>query len=87
MRTRAELLLFINMDYTKQPLDYPQILQILKERGLLVRDENEALCQLKIISFFRLANYMRPMEADKNLHKFKPNSLFENAIDLYYFDK
>jgi len=51
MRTRAELLLFIHMDYTKQPLDYPQILQMLKERGLIVRDEIEALHQLNIIIF------------------------------------
>ena len=75
------------MDYTKRPLDYPQILQMLKIRGLIVRDEIEALRQLKIISYFRLANYMRPMEANKNLHLFKPDSYFENAVDLYYFDK
>ena len=75
------------MDYTKQPLDYPQILQMLKGRGLIVRDEIEALRQLKIISYFRLANYMRPMEADKVTHIFKPGRLFENAVDLYYFDK
>ena len=75
------------MDYTKQPLDYPQILQMLKNRGLIVKDEIEALRQLKIISYFRLANYMRPMEVDKDAHLFKPDSLFENAVDLYYFDK
>ena len=75
------------MDYTKQPLDYPQILQMLKNRGLIVKDEIEALRQLKIISYFRLANYMSPMEVDKDAHLFKPDSLFENAVDLYYFDK
>ena len=30
---------------------------------------------------------MRPMEADKVTHIFKPGRLFENAVDLYYFDK
>lgn len=87
MRTRAELLLLYTMDYTKQPLDYPQILRMLKDRGLIVKDEIEALRQLKIISYFRLANYMRPMEKDKGTHIFKPGSLFENSVDLYYFDK
>ena len=43
--------------------------------------------QLRIISYFRLANYLRPMEQDKIAHIFKPNSTFENAINLYYFDK
>ncbi|WP_233471840.1 MULTISPECIES: hypothetical protein [Bacteroides] len=50
------------MDYTKRPLDYPQILQMLKDRGLIIRDDNDALGQLKIMSYFRLANYLRPME-------------------------
>lgn len=39
------------------------------------------------MSYFRLANYLRPMEIDKTLHKFKPNSHFDNAINLYFFDK
>jgi abortive infection bacteriophage resistance protein len=87
MRTRAELLLFILMDYTKQPLEIPQILQLLKERGLIIKDNEYALEQLKIMSYFRLANYLHPMEQDKKTHEFKPNSYFENAVDLYFFDK
>lgn len=75
------------MDYTKQPLDYPQILQLLKDRGLIIRDDNDATAQLKIMSYFRLANYLRPMEQDKTTHVFKPNSHFDNAVDLYFFDK
>lgn len=74
------------MDYTKQPLDYSQILQMLKSRGLIIRDDNDALAQLKVMSYFRLANYLRPMEQDKVTHVFKPNSLFDNAINLYFFD-
>ena len=42
--------------------------------------------QLRIISYFRLANYLRPMEQDKIAHIFKLNSTFENALDLYYFE-
>lgn len=87
MRTRAELLLYIQMSYTKLPLDYPQLLQMLKDRGLIIRDDNNAIEQLKIISYFRLANYLRPMEHDKISHKFKANSQFDNAVNLYYFDK
>ena len=75
------------MDYTKGPLDYPQIIEMLKKRGLIINDENYAIGQLKIMSYFRLANYLRPMEENKEIHKFKPNSKFENAVDLYFFDK
>lgn len=60
---------------------------MLKGHGLIVRDDNEAIAQLKVISYFRLANYFRPMEADKTTHTFKPNSYFENAVGLYKFDQ
>ena len=75
------------MNYTKQPLNYLQILQMLKDRGLIIKNDNEALTQLQIMSYFRLANYLRPMEQDKVSHIFKSNSHFDNAIKLYHFDK
>ena len=75
------------MTYTNPPLDYYQILTILKQRNLNIDDDNKAIDQLRIISYFRLANYLHPMEQDKTTHLFKPNSKFDNAIDLYYFDK
>lgn len=57
------------------------------QRGLLIVDEEAAEEQLNIIGYFRIANYLRPMEADKIRHIFKPQSTFENALRLYYFDK
>ena len=86
-RTRVGLLLLYSMRYTKQPLDYSDILEMLKERSLVINDDDKAIDCLKVISYFRLANYFRPMEADKVNHIFKPNSLFENAVDLYEFDR
>ena len=74
------------MRYSKQPLDFPDILNLLKSRGLIVQDESKAIECLKVISYFRLDNYFHPMESDKILHTFKPNSYFENAVDLYTFD-
>ena len=38
---------------------------MLKDRGLIIRNDNDASAQLKIMSYFRLANYLRPMEQDK----------------------
>ncbi|MBQ8501687.1 MAG: Abi family protein [Bacteroides sp.] len=75
------------MEYLKRPITYIQQIERLKEHGLLIQNEEQALKQLQIISYFRLANYWRPMEQDKNTHQFKPNSYFENALNLYYFDK
>ena len=59
---------------------------MLKKRGLLFDDEQAAVERLKIISYFRLANYWKPMESDKVSHVFKPKSKFENVITLYNFD-
>lgn len=42
---------------------------------------------LEMVSYFRLDNYFHPMESDKIRHIFKPNSYFENAVDLYEFDR
>lgn len=86
-RTRVGLLLFIHMRYSKQPLDYPEILSLLKARGLIIRNEYKAIECLKVVSYFRLDNYFHPMESDKLHHLFKPNSYFENAMDLYEFDR
>ena len=74
------------MRYSKQPLDYSEILDLLESRGLLLKDRNKAIDCLKVVSYFRLDNYFHPMESDKIRHFFKPNSTFENAMDLYRFD-
>lgn len=60
---------------------------MLKSKGLLFDDEQAAVECLKIISYFRLANYWKPMESDKVNHVFKPKSKFENVVVLYNFDK
>ena len=74
------------MKYDKQPLDIPSLLAMLKARGLTIDDEQQAGRLLGLVSYFRLANYLRPMEADKETHQYKPDSSFENAVALYRFD-
>lgn len=73
------------MKYSKQPLDYSEILDLLESRGLIIRDRNKAIECLKVVSYFRLDNYFHPMESDKVQHIFKPGSTFDNAMDLYRF--
>ena len=51
-RTRVGLLLFIRMRYSKQPLDYLDILKLLKSRGLIIRDESMAIECLKVVNYF-----------------------------------
>lgn len=74
--------------YSNKPLSISDIITMLRDsRGLIFQNEDYAKNQLEIIGYFRIANYLRPMETDKVNHIFKPNSTFENALSLYYFDK
>ena len=75
------------MDYTKNALDYTQILTLLKVRGLLFKDEERAVEVLANISYFRIANYLRYFEIDNDRHLYKPDTYFEDAVYIYYFDK
>ena len=79
-RTRVELLFYTGMKYSKQPLTIEQQTSLLKDRGLSIGDEAAARKILDTISYFRLANYFRPMETDKQSHQFKPGATFENAV-------
>lgn len=74
------------MEYNKKPITIEQQIEVLKQRGLVIDDEADTEAVLKRISYFRLACYWRPMEKDKVLHIFKPNSHFRNVITLYQFD-
>lgn len=75
------------MDYTKNAIDYPEILLQLKDRGLKFRDEGQAVNELSNISYFRISNYLRYFEIEGCHHQYKKDSCFEDALYIYYFDK
>ncbi len=87
MRTGAELLLLHVYGLYKTTVGLSPNSSDAENRGLIISDDNYALGRLKILSHFRLANYPRPMEQEKTTHAFKPNSRFDNAVNLYFFDK
>lgn len=69
------------------PLDFPQQIAMLKERGMIIENEDEAIIQLGSISYFRLASYWRSMEQDSASHVYYPNTHFKDVISLYVFDR
>lgn len=75
------------MQYTKQAMDFYCQLNILKERGLTIEDEEEAMKFLHSVSYFRFANYLQPMEHNAESHRFAQNSSFTFATNLYIFDR
>ena len=66
--------------YAKQTLSISEQIELLKNRGLNIANSSKAAKFLGEVSYFRSIQYLRPMEADKTTHQFKPNSIFENAI-------
>lgn len=84
--------------YTKPHLKYVEQLELLKGRGLLVNNEEEALGYLQRLGYYRLSGYLYPFRehvskidtqnqtAARN-DFFIPGSSFEDAINLYIFDK
>ena len=74
------------MDYTKIALDTPDLLAMLKQRGLQVTDEQEALQTLLMVSYFRIACYFRPLEINKQTHEFRQGATWNQALVLYKFD-
>jgi len=72
---------------SKDPKTVTEQIEILKERGLLFRDEALVPHFLKNISYYRLKGYWWEMQSNKVEHKFQDNSYFEDVIDLYNFDR
>lgn len=75
------------MRYNKQPTDITTQLAMLKQRGLIVSDEDTALKQLASISYFRLASYWKIFETDETTHRFASGTRLEDVIYLYTFDR
>lgn len=75
------------MQYTNRPLTIQDQISRLQNNGLIISDVAKAESELKNISYFRLADYLHPMESDHVNHTFKPGSKIEDAISMYYFDK
>lgn len=75
------------MRYTKQAITLAEQIKTLHERGLIIEDDAVALDVLEHISYFRLADYWRPLELDSVTHTFATDSRFSDVVKCYYFDK
>lgn len=73
--------------FRKPPLTYSQQLQQLKDRGLLIENEEKTLHLLTSVSYYRISGYWYPLLQDKQNHIFKKEATFEKAFKLYCFDR
>ena len=74
--------------FTKPATTVAEQLDLLKARGLLIRDEARAAHFLEVVSFFRLTPYMRPFQVVGHPdHAFLPGAGFRQLSQLYDFDR
>ena len=76
------------MRYNKPPISIQDQLSLLKNRGLEVKNEAEAIHSLSNISYYRLRAYTYPFQDNTSPnHPFTKKIWFEDIIQLYNFDR
>ena len=73
--------------YRKPALSYDQQIAKLRERGMIVADENAARFYLQHLNYYRLGAYWLPFETDHKTHQLKSGTRFEDVLALYNFDR
>lgn len=71
--------------YHKSPKSFKEQLEQLKQRGLTVGNDQEALQFLSHNSYYRLSAYFLPYQSKKD--KFNEGTTFRQIIDTYLFDR
>lgn len=64
---------------------YQQQIELLKNRGLLIRDEERLIHYLKHIGYYRLSGYFKYFQNESN--QFKNQVDFEEILQTYVFDR
>ena len=72
---------------TKPAYSIADQINLLKQRGMLFRNEASAPLFLQNISYYRLKGYWWDMQDDYTLHTLKANTYFEDVVDRYNFDR
>jgi abortive infection bacteriophage resistance protein len=74
------------MHYEKPPLLPEQHLVLLKERGLIIPDEQRVLNYLKNVGYYRLTGYMFHLQSNDGSHTFHDQISFDHIAHHYQFD-
>lgn len=72
-------------DYKKPPITIEQQIDLLKKRGLVIEDEDNAKHSLNNISYYHLSGYFKPFQQKDD--GFLKGTKFEDVLGLYYFDR
>lgn len=69
----------------KEPKSYDEQIEILKNRGLIIKDEEKTKYILSNFNYYTFIGYLNQFKNDDG--KYIENITFENAYKLYLFDR
>jgi abortive infection bacteriophage resistance protein len=75
------------MKFNKPHLTLEQQLKLLEDRGLIVSDRQQAKYYLGHLNYYRLSAYWFPFKQSHTTNNFRPNTSFEDILNLYVFDR
>ncbi len=70
----------------KPPKTFEEQLKIMRERGLIINDDDFAIDVLKRVNYYRLSAYTLTVK-NRNTNKFYNRTTFEHVFNLYEFDR
>jgi len=73
--------------FSKPSTTHIEQVELLRQRGMLIDNEKEAIFYLRHLNYYRLAAYWRPFEVDHSTHQFQQGVTFEMVLDRYRFDR
>ena len=73
--------------FNKPAKTFAEQIELLKARGMQFANEQEAQFYLEQINYYRLGAYWLPFEYTHSPHCFKPETSFEQVLELYVFDR
>lgn len=73
--------------FNKPAKTFAEQIELLKARGMQFANEQQAQFYLEQINYYRLGAYWLPFEHTHSPHCFKPDTSFEQVLELYVFDR
>ena len=74
--------------YTKTYSSPSQLVSLLQSRGLFIENAKRTENYLRHIGYYRFSAYLYPLlTTPKQSHVFKPGATFNQAMDMYRFDR
>ncbi|MCR6650443.1 MAG: Abi family protein [Cellvibrionaceae bacterium] len=74
-------------NFNKPPLPVKDQLELLRQRGLDISDDERSIRFLEVVTLFRLCPYMRPFEiGGGDHHRFKEGAKLSDIVSTYRFD-